>query len=178
MHTIVMQYRHHRAVKQTTTCQSVKQEIFQMQTASLDSRLDTRIKNKRTAMYARPGFSLIELTAVLVILGLLMATAAVAVPKQIQKARIKATKISMVTIKTAINTFMAENAGDAPASIIELIPSYIEAGSDLDSWDRPYYYIATPGATHAYDLISSGADKAFTTPDDINLWTMNVKTSN
>lgn len=145
-----------------------------MQTPSLDAR----IKRTRTTLYARPGFSLIELTAVLVILGLLMAGAAVAVPKQIQKARIKTTKTSMVTIKTAVNTFMAENAGDAPALITELIPGFIEPGSELDSWDQAYYYRATPGLAHAYELISAGADKEFQTPDDINLWTMDVKTSN
>ncbi len=145
-----------------------------MQTPSLDAR----IKGTRAMPYARPGFSLIELTAVLVILGLLMAGAAVAVPKQIQKARIKTTKTSMITIKTAVNTYMAENAGDAPASLVELIPSFIETGSELDSWDQLYYYRATPGLAHAYELISSGADKEFQTPDDINLWTMNVKTAN
>lgn len=140
--------------------------------------LDSRIKRGHASMLVRPGFSLIELTAVLVILGLLMAGAAVAVPRQIQKARIKTTKTSMVTIKTAINTFMAENAGDAPESIAALIPAYIEQGSDVDSWERSYYYHPTPGAAHAYDLISSGADKEFQSPDDINLWTMNVRNAN
>ncbi len=140
--------------------------------------LDTRIKNQTTRLQARPGFSLIELTAVLVILGLLMAGAAIAVPKQIQKARIKTTKTSMVTIKTAINTYMAENAGDAPESIAVLIPTFIEQGSEVDSWENPYYYRPTPGATQAYDLISAGPDREFSTPDDINLWTMNVRNSN
>ncbi len=140
--------------------------------------LDTRIKKGHAGLMARPGFSLIELTAVLVILGLLMAGAAIAVPKQIQKARIKTTKTSMVTIKTAINTYMAENAGDAPASIAVLIPTFIEQGSEVDSWENPYYYRATPGGTQPYDLISAGPDKEFSTPDDINLWTMNVRNSN
>ncbi len=140
--------------------------------------LNTPIRNQRAMLCARPGFSLIELTAVLVILGLLMAGAAIAVPRQIEKARIKTTKTSMVTIKTAINTYMAENAGDAPESIAVLIPAFIEQGSEVDSWEKPYYYRPTPGATQPYDLISSGPDKEFSTPDDINLWTMNVRTSN
>lgn len=141
-----------------------------MQTPSLDSR----IKNRSTRSTARPGFSLIELTAVLVILGILMAGAAVAVPRQIAKARIKVTKTSMTTIKTAINTYMADNAGDAPVGITALVGEYIEEGSDLDAWERPFYYNPTPGGAHAFDLISSGADKEFQTPDDINLWTMKV----
>lgn len=127
---------------------------------------------------SRPGFSLIELTAVLVILGLLMAGAALAVPRQIEKARVKTTKISMSTIQTAIDSFMAENAGDAPAFIADLIPEFIKQGTELDAWDRAFYYASTPGAINPYELISGGADKEFQTPDDINIWTMNLKTSN
>mgnify|MGYP001817727842 CR=1 FL=1 len=124
----------------------------------------------------RPGFSLIELTAVLVILGLLMAGAAVAVPGQIKRAKIRVTKSSMTTIKTAVNTYMADNAGDAPALIMDLIPSYIESGSELDAFSQPYFYRPTPGTSNPFELISSGPDKELGTPDDINVWTMDVKT--
>lgn len=128
----------------------------------------------------RPGFSLIELVAVLVILGLLMAGAAVAVPSQIKKARIRVTKTSMQTIKTQIESYRAENAGDAPATLAELIPSFMEENSDIDSFDEPYYYLPTPGAgsQHAYELRSGGPDKEMGTEDDINVWTMDVKSSN
>ncbi|MDF1808284.1 MAG: type II secretion system protein GspG [Phycisphaerales bacterium] len=140
--------------------------------------LDIQIARRTTKRMARPGFSLIELTAVLVILGLLMAGAAIAVPKQIQKARVRVTKTSMTTIKTAINTYMADHAGVAPATVAELIPSYIEQGSEIDAWDRPYYYRATPGTANPFELISSGNDREFQTPDDIDLWKMNLKTGN
>jgi prepilin-type N-terminal cleavage/methylation domain-containing protein len=140
--------------------------------------INTQIKRQYTRLSARPGFSLIELTAVLVILGLLMAGAAIAVPKQIERARIRVTKSSMTTVKTAINTYMADYAGEAPARIIDLIPNYIEQGSEIDAWDQPYYYLPTPGTAHAFELISSGADKEFQTTDDINLWTMDVKAGN
>lgn len=142
-----------------------------MQTPSLDSQ----IKERNARLHARPGFSLIELTAVLVILGLLMAGAAIAVPKQIERARVRVTKTSMTTIKTSINTYMADNAGSAPAQLVDLIPNYIEPGSEIDAWNQMFYYLPTPGTAHAFDLISSGADKEFTTNDDINVWTMDVK---
>jgi general secretion pathway protein G len=136
--------------------------------------LDAQIEQQARRYTARPGFSMIELVAVLVILGLLMAGAAVAVPKQINRARVRVTKTSMVTIKTVINTYMADNAGDAPPSLIALIPTYLETGSELDAWQKPFHYIATPGGNHAYELISLGKDKQPGTNDDINLWTMDV----
>lgn len=147
-----------------------------MQTPQTPS-LDSRIKNRNTRYAARPGFSMLELVAVLVILGLLMAGAAVAVPKQIAKARIRITKTSMTTIKTSINTYMVDHNGDAPTYISDLIPGFIEEGSELDAWDRAFYYNPTPGAAHAFDLISAGADHEFQTDDDINLWTMKVSSS-
>tara|TARA_R110002073_G_scaffold37866_4_gene109233 strand:+ start:115158 stop:115628 length:471 start_codon:yes stop_codon:yes gene_type:complete len=132
----------------------------------------------RNARFARPGFSLIELTAVLVILGLLMAGAAVAVPSQIKKARIRTTKNSMVVIKTQIESYRAENAGDAPATLAMLIPSFMEEGSDFDSFKEQFYYLPTPGGTREYELRSAGPDKEMGTEDDINVWTMDVNSSN
>jgi len=134
--------------------------------------------NARSNPRIRPGFSLIELTAVLVILGLLMAGAAVAVPSQIKKARIRTTKNSMVVIKTQIESFRAENAGDSPATLALLIPSFMEEGSDMDSFKEPFYFLPTPGGTHAYELRSAGPDKEMGTEDDINVWTMDVTNSN
>ncbi len=150
------------------------------QSAPIPSSLDLQIqaKSSRKNTRVRPGFSMIELVAVLVILGILMAGAAVAVPAQIKRARTKVTKTSMTTIKTTISTYMIDNEGDAPLNIAELIPSYLEVGTEKDAWSRDYYYNPTPGAAHAFDLISSGPDKEFQTPDDINLWTMDVTSAN
>ncbi len=134
------------------------------------------ISQTRPFQHARPGFSLIELTAVLVILGILMAGAAVAIPAQIERARIKTTKTSMRTVQTQIESYRAENAGDAPASLAALIPSFMKEGSELDAFKEPFYYLPTPGSTRAYELRSGGPDKEMGTEDDINLWTMDVTT--
>ncbi|MHA7814740.1 MAG: type II secretion system protein GspG [Phycisphaerales bacterium] len=138
---------------------------------ALDQRIDATIM--RSYKQARPGFSLIELTAVLVIIGLLMAGAAIAVPGYLKRARTRVTKTSMTTIKTAINSYMANNAGTPPESINALIDGYIEPGTELDAWDQPFLY-RTPGQNQAFDLISSGPDKELQTSDDINVWTMDV----
>lgn len=130
--------------------------------------------NRPIVAAARPGFSLLELTAVLVILGLLAGAAAIAIPAQIERARIKTTKTSMGTIKSQIESYRAENAGSAPASIKALIPAYMESGSEIDAWENPYYYVITPGGQHEYELRSGGPDGQLNTDDDINVWTMNV----
>ena len=139
--------------------------------------MHTTLPTRQTSYHlaaARPGFSLIELTAVLVILGLLMAGAAVAIPAQIERARIRTTENSMNVIKTQIESYRAENAGDAPATLAVLIPSFMEEGSEIDSFKEPYYYLPTPGAgtLHAYELRSGGPDREMGTEDDINIWTM------
>lgn len=150
-----------------------------MSTPTTTDALDQQIRSTivTTHTRSRPGFSLIELTAVLVIIGLLMAGAALAVPGFLERARTRTTKTSMTTIKTAINTYMADNAGNAPENISALIPSYIEPGTELDAWERAYYYIPTPGAANPFNLVSAGADGEFQTSDDINVWTMNVNSA-
>ncbi|MGJ8636751.1 MAG: type II secretion system protein GspG [Phycisphaerales bacterium] len=128
--------------------------------------------------FVRPGFSLIELTAVLVILGLLMAGAAVAIPSQIERARIKVTKTSMTTIQTQIESYRAENAGTPPATLSALIPAFMKEGADIDSFKEQFYYLPTPGSTHEYELRSAGPDREMGTEDDINIWTMDVTNAN
>jgi prepilin-type N-terminal cleavage/methylation domain-containing protein len=121
---------------------------------------------------ARPGFSLIEITAVILMIGILAAAAAVAILPQVSKARVNTTKNSMKTVKTGINSYMVENA-TPPSSLSVLIGPYLEEGSDLDAWGTPLYYRVTTGAARPYELISAGPDKEFTTTEDnIDLWTI------
>lgn len=126
----------------------------------------------RRGRLSRPGFSLIEITAVILMIGILAAAAAVAILPQVSKARINTTKNSMRTIKTAINTYMVEHSVP-PASLQILVGPYLEEGSDTDAWDTAYYYRVTPGVERPYQLISAGPDMAFDTPEDnIDLWLM------
>lgn len=129
--------------------------------------------NRRTP--ARPGFSLIEITAVILLIGILAAGAAVAILPQVARARVNATKNSMQTIKTGISSYMVENS--VPPSTLEvLIGSYLEEGSNIDAWGTPYYYRVTTGAARPYDLMSAGPDRDFSTAEDnLDLWLLDTR---
>lgn len=121
--------------------------------------------NRNRMMTARPGFSLIEITAVILLIGILAAGAAVAILPQVSRAKVNATKNSMRTIKTQINSYMVEHSAP-PSSLEVLIGQYLEEGSNIDAWGTKYYYMVTPGGARPYELRSAGPDRDFTTPED------------
>lgn len=132
--------------------------------------------NTRTErLMSRPGFSLIEITAVILLIGILAAGAAVAILPQVARAKISATKNSMRTIKTGIESYIVQNSVP-PATLSTLIPTYLAEGSDQDAWKTMYYYRLTTGSVNPYELLSAGPDKDFNTPEDnINLWLMDTQ---
>lgn len=134
--------------------------------------------NTNTLRAARPGFSLLELTLVLVIMGMLMAVAAVSLVGNAKRARVKTTKASMTVINGAIKNYMLENAGTPPQSLQNLVTTeYLEAGKVKDAWKEQFFYSATPTSSgQLYQLVSKGADKELGTEDDINVWTMDDET--
>lgn len=125
---------------------------------------------------ARPGFSLLEITLVLVIIGVLMGVAAVNLLGQAERGRIRATEATMTTYKTNISSFMAENNGTPPANLGELVTAqYVQPDADggppKDAWDRALYYSPQQtGQGNPYSLISLGKDGEPGTEDDIDLW--------
>lgn len=130
------------------------------------------------ALASRRGFSLLELTLVLVIIGLLMGVAALGIPGWVRRASIQTTIQTMNVYKTSINSYMASNAQTPPESLGELVSQgYVDADASTglppaDAWDQAFYYKAgqTPEG-QPYRLISAGPDKEFNTEDDIDVWT-------
>lgn len=134
---------------------------------------NTRTNARSSALWAaRPAFSLIEITAVILLIGILAAGAAVAILPQVQKAKVNTTKNSMRVIKTGIENYIISNS-TPPPNLQALIPTYLASGSDKDSWGSDFYYRVTNDANHPFELVSAGPDKDFTTPtDNIDLWAM------
>ncbi len=121
--------------------------------------------------HARRGFSLLELTLVILIIGVLMGVAAVAFAPALLRGKTTATKASMTTIKRAITEFQGVN-NQYPTTLQALSPGFVEKVPN-DGWDSPFYY-AVPGQSgRPFDLISAGADGDYTTlADNIDVWTM------
>lgn len=136
----------------------------------------TRTSTQRQAR----GFSLLELTLVIAIMGVLMAVAAYNLIGGADDAKIRVTKASMGTIKNALQQYYTHNSA-YPATLHALIPTPLERGSDLDSWDRPFYYSPTgsPGAPRdqGFTLRSAGPDGQMGTEDDIDIWIALARTA-
>jgi len=119
------------------------------------------------------GFTLIEIMAVVLIIGLLSTLVGMAIFPQIDKARVNTAKSQLSMLDAALESYRMDNAkfptGDQ--GLVALIKPPPEArdapaGGYLrerripdDPWGNPYRY-EFPGQhnTHAYDLWSFGAD--------------------
>lgn len=142
----------------------------------------TRWKRNRTSVRGqtaidrrnRRAFSLIEITLVVAIIGVLMAVAAVSVMGQAERAKKRATQASMSTIVTALKSYHLDNS-KYPETISMLItakPPYMDK-TPKDGWTNEFYYKVPGNGGRAYDLISGGPDGDVSTREDnIDVWTM------
>ncbi len=113
------------------------------------------------------GFSLIEMIAVLVLIGLIAGIVAPRVMGQLGTGKWKATKAKVSAVSSKIELYVLD-VGTLPEQVQGLVtrPGNAEnwAGpyakeSDLkDAWDSPFVFKA-PGDHGEFDLISYGADK-------------------
>ena len=134
----------------------------------------------------RAGFTLIEIMAVVVIMGMLMATLAVGISGQIDKARISTTRTKIVRIEQALEFYQMDNArfptGDQGLEALVNKPSgapvprsynpggYLKKDGLKDPWDQPFRY-RVPGSNnpHSFDIWSLGPD-GVEGDDDISNW--------
>ncbi|MCC7388022.1 MAG: type II secretion system protein GspG [Phycisphaerales bacterium] len=120
-----------------------------------------------------PGFSLIELTLVIVILGVLMSVVAVNVVGQGKKAKVRATKVTMDTIRTQLDSYNLEYSAYPPTlETLQKVPGFLSDSKPIkDGWGRQLAY-QTPGRNNRpYDLLSNG-DNLDDIGDDIDVWLM------
>lgn len=128
----------------------------------------------RTAQHtfrAARGFSLLEITLVIALIGLLMGVAVIAFAPTLLRGKEAATKATMRNVDQSLKSFSGSNPNAGyPQTLAELVPSYLEA-TPKDGWGNEFYYkVGSNRAGKGYDLISLGADGTAETADDINLW--------
>jgi general secretion pathway protein G len=124
------------------------------------------------------GFTLIEIMAVVLIIGLLSTIVGAAIFRQVDRARVTAARAQLSSLEGVLELYRMDNGKfptseqglvalvEAPTS--EPVPRNYPAGGYLkdgrlprDPWGEPYHY-EIPGASnpHSYDLWSFGADGA------------------
>ena len=114
------------------------------------------------------AMTLVEILAVVVILGLIAATLLVGFSGSFGKAKHELAKTGAGLVATQLEKYRLENdawpSNDQGLSVLtngQATPSdphYLNPGQLLDPWKRPYLYV-TPGPDgHPYEVLSYGAD--------------------
>jgi len=136
---------------------------------------------KNSKKHNRYGFTMIELMAMLIIIGLLMTVVATKVISKIEQARITTTKANLKILHSAINQFKMDTTrypteDEGLMALIEQ-PSdvttwetggYLETtGIPNDGWDNEFVYEAYPENNLPFAIRSWGPDKEPDTDDDL-----------
>ncbi len=114
------------------------------------------------------GMTLVEVLAVVVILGLIAATLLVGFSGSFGKAKHELAKSGIGIIVSHLEKYRLQESSwpsnDQGLAVLtdgQATPSesyYLNRGQLLDPWDRPYLYV-TPGPNgHPYEVLSYGAD--------------------
>lgn len=128
--------------------------------------MKTRRKKKRF------GFTMLEVMAVLIIIGLLATLVVTQVASKIDKARVRTTFANIKTLHTAVNQFKmdtgrypTEEEGltvliEQPTDVSGWEPGgYLETTEiPKDAWGREFFYQLYPESGKPFVIISYGAD--------------------
>ncbi|MHC4110567.1 MAG: type II secretion system major pseudopilin GspG [Planctomycetota bacterium] len=128
---------------------------------------------KRRKNKMRKGFTMVELMAVLIILGLLATVLVKNFMGQTDRARVITTKANLKILHTAVmqfkmdtGQFPTEEEGlmaliEPPAEVEDLVEpgGYLETTEvPLDGWKNEFYYELYPESGRSFVIISWGAD--------------------
>jgi general secretion pathway protein G len=137
-------------------------------------------KNKKRKCN-RHGFTMVELMAMLIIIGLLAALVVTKVTSKIDQARVTTTKANLKMLHAAVNQFKMdtgrfpnEDVGlmelvEQPADITNWEPGgYLETTEiPADGWGNPFIYEAYPESGKEFAIRSAGPDGEEGTEDDL-----------
>jgi general secretion pathway protein G len=127
------------------------------------------------------GFTIVEITAVLIIIGLLAALVGTSVIKQIEKAKVETTKMNLKTLDTAVKQFFMD-VGRLPTQEEGLdvlinppagLEGYDQSGYleqtkiPKDGWKHEFKYSVAPESGKPFEIRSAGPDGELYTDDDL-----------
>ena len=129
----------------------------------------------------RYGFTMVELMAMLIIIGLLATLVVTKVASKIDQARITTTKANLKALHAAVNQFKmdtgrfpAEDEGlvaliEQPSDVTIWEPGgYLETTSiNLDGWNNDFIYELYPESGKQFQIRSMGPDGEEGTEDDL-----------
>ena len=136
---------------------------------------------KQRKRYVRYGFTMVELMAMLIIIGLLATLVVTKVTSKIDQARITTTKANLKILSSAVNQFRMDT-GRFPTEdmgLLELIEQptdvtvwepggYLETTElPLDGWGMDFKYELYPESGKQFAIRSFGPDKEEGTEDDL-----------
>jgi general secretion pathway protein G len=131
-----------------------------------------------------PGFTLMELLLVLVIIGMLAALVGPTLYQRIKPAKQAAAHAQISNFSTALDGFVVDvgrypstqeglkSLRDRPDGVDNWHGPYLKKEIPFDPWSQPYVYRA-PGRSGGYEIFSYGADGREGGEDenaDINSW--------
>ena len=119
---------------------------------------------------ARRGMTLLEVLAVVVILGLVAATLVVSFSGSFGKAKHELAKTGIAQIQQKLEIYHLEKdawpGNDVGLGVLSdghasrSSAYYIEPDKLLDPWNRPYWFVVPGPEEHSYEILSYGADGA------------------
>lgn len=138
----------------------------------------TRKQRKR---YVRYGFTMVELMAILIIIGLLATVVVTKVASKIDQARITTTKANLKILHSAVNQFKMDTGRypteeyglmeliEQPNDVIKWEPGgYLETTElPLDGWGNEFKYELYPESGKQFVIRSFGPDGEEGTEDDL-----------
>lgn len=123
---------------------------------------------RHSSSYA-PGFTLLELLVVVVIIGLLASFVAPRYFSQVGRSEIQVARAQIDALEKALDQYRLDTRRyptseeglkallERPASEPFWNGPYLRKGVPMDPWGRPYVY-RTPGTRGEFDLVSYGKD--------------------
>lgn len=115
------------------------------------------------------GMTLVEVLAVVVILGLLAGTLAVGFSGAFRKGKHELAKTAIGLLVARVELYGLEHDGRLPDSTVGLAalsdgqasPTasyYVSADKLLDPWNRPYQFLVPGPGGHPFEIVTFGAD--------------------